>query len=200
MKTVYLLTQNERLRKRWKSLLEKQYETKTVAMLEELAGQGSECYVVYHDDADKSGMVEHLERIKPGSAGLNIMILRSLPDIAEGRELLAYDIKGYGNANMSDSVFTQAVDVLTEGNIWLYPPLMNHIVKSLNIKSGNKEALKNLSVREKEIVQEVAEGLNNGMIAAKLNIAESTVKTHLASAFSKLGVKNRVALALLLNR
>lgn len=48
-----------------------------------------------------------------------------------------------------------------------------------------------LSAREKQILGLVVMGYMNGQIAAQLFLAESTVKSHLSSAFGKLGVRSR---------
>jgi len=48
-----------------------------------------------------------------------------------------------------------------------------------------------LSSREKQVLGMVVMGMSNKAIAAKLFLAESTVKCHLSSAFSKLGVRSR---------
>jgi DNA-binding NarL/FixJ family response regulator len=48
-----------------------------------------------------------------------------------------------------------------------------------------------LSVREREILALVVMGLRNAEIARRLHLAESTVKSHLASTFTKLGVRSR---------
>jgi DNA-binding NarL/FixJ family response regulator len=48
-----------------------------------------------------------------------------------------------------------------------------------------------LTTREKQILGLVVMGMTNGEIARKLYLAESTVKSHLSSAFSKLGVSSR---------
>jgi DNA-binding NarL/FixJ family response regulator len=47
------------------------------------------------------------------------------------------------------------------------------------------------SQREKEVLGLLVGGLTNAQIAGRLYLAESTVKTHLASAFTKLGVRSR---------
>jgi DNA-binding NarL/FixJ family response regulator len=47
------------------------------------------------------------------------------------------------------------------------------------------------SHREKEVLQLLVMGLTNRQIAGRLYLAESTVKSHLASAFAKLGVRSR---------
>lgn len=55
-----------------------------------------------------------------------------------------------------------------------------------------------LSAREREVLDLVADGLTNSAVAGRLCLAESTIKTHLSSAFSKLGVHSRVEAAALL--
>lgn len=57
-----------------------------------------------------------------------------------------------------------------------------------------------LSIREKQVIGLVAMGLMNVEIARRLFLAESTVKSHLSSAFAKLGVRSRhEAVELVLN-
>jgi DNA-binding NarL/FixJ family response regulator len=52
-----------------------------------------------------------------------------------------------------------------------------------------------LSFREKQVLGMVVMGLTNRQIAAKLFLAESTVKTHLSSAFEKIGARSRAEAA-----
>jgi DNA-binding NarL/FixJ family response regulator len=48
-----------------------------------------------------------------------------------------------------------------------------------------------LSARELEIVLLAARGLSNGQIAARVHLAEATVKRHLANVYIKMGVGSR---------
>jgi DNA-binding NarL/FixJ family response regulator len=54
-----------------------------------------------------------------------------------------------------------------------------------------EELTEPLSDRELEVLDLVAEGLSNKLIAHRLSISEHTVKTHLASIFAKLGASSR---------
>jgi DNA-binding NarL/FixJ family response regulator len=57
-----------------------------------------------------------------------------------------------------------------------------------------------LSARERQILGMVVMGLTNHEISARMFLAESTVKSHLSSAYSKLGVRSRSeAVALILD-
>ena len=52
-------------------------------------------------------------------------------------------------------------------------------------------AFTDLSVRETEILELIAEGLHNREIAARLVLSEKTVRNHINSIFSKLDVRSR---------
>ncbi len=58
-----------------------------------------------------------------------------------------------------------------------------------------------LSARERQILRMVVMGLTNREISSRMFLAESTVKSHLSSAYNKLGVRSRSeAVALILDR
>lgn len=57
-----------------------------------------------------------------------------------------------------------------------------------------------LTGRERDVVAGLARGLSNAELARELFVSETTVKTHLASAFAKLGVDNRAQAAILADR
>ena len=48
-----------------------------------------------------------------------------------------------------------------------------------------------LTRRERDIVEQIAQGRDNAQIAAHLGLSEKTVRNHIASVFSKLEVENR---------
>jgi DNA-binding NarL/FixJ family response regulator len=56
------------------------------------------------------------------------------------------------------------------------------------------EQLAALSGRQQQVVTLVQKGLSNKAIAAKLDISEGTVKSHLHSIYEKLGIQSRISL------
>jgi DNA-binding NarL/FixJ family response regulator len=66
--------------------------------------------------------------------------------------------------------------------------------------SGPAARLKDLTTREKEIVQLVAEGLGNREIAERLDISYHTAMKHVSNVISKLKVSNRMEAGLLFLR
>lgn len=53
------------------------------------------------------------------------------------------------------------------------------------------KAFDNLTAREAEILERIAQGLDNAQIAAHLDLSEKTVRNHITHIFDKLGVENR---------
>jgi DNA-binding NarL/FixJ family response regulator len=64
------------------------------------------------------------------------------------------------------------------------------------LPSGPDERLAALTPREVEVLGEIAAGATNAEIAARLHMAEATVKTHIGNLFAKLHCRDRVALVL----
>jgi DNA-binding NarL/FixJ family response regulator len=60
-------------------------------------------------------------------------------------------------------------------------------------KPGDAPVPHGLSAREIEVMSLIADGQTNGEIAARLFLAEKTVKNHVRRIYSKLGVGNRPA-------
>ncbi len=85
--------------------------------------------------------------------------------------------------------------VVTESSIAgaLLPSIEAALVGQITIPStaGAKAAPRLLTTREKQILGLVVMGMTNAAIASQLYLAESTVKSHLSSAFAKLGVSSR---------
>ena len=204
MNTICLYTQNSRLSQRWEELLCKNHQVeifREFSPLKDALGKG--IYVVFHDEAEQEKLISELDALHERFAKKNTLVLRALPTIEEGERLLSHDIGGYGNANMSDDAFLQAIEVVCSGNIWLYPELMESIVKKINQVNHKREVPEFLNVltpREQEVALLVAKGERNQLIADDLKISQNTVKMHIASIFEKLDIKSRVDLAIRINK
>jgi DNA-binding NarL/FixJ family response regulator len=64
----------------------------------------------------------------------------------------------------------------------------------LKKEDGEAPKIASLSGRERDVITLIGEGLNNKRIAERLYISETTVRHHLTSIFSKLGVSDRLEL------
>jgi DNA-binding NarL/FixJ family response regulator len=98
-----------------------------------------------------------------------------------------------------------AIDLLVKsihrvhaGEIWLDSRMTSEVIKTFSASStsGARSEKLLLSDREMEVVQRVAQGFHNREIGKKLFISEQTVKNHLHNIYDKLGVSDRLELAL----
>lgn len=76
--------------------------------------------------------------------------------------------------------------------IYLRPMRKEKSISLLPFERSRKKAVQlDLSERELEILEKIAEGLSNKEIGAVLFVSENTVKTHASNIFQKLNVKRR---------
>lgn len=88
-----------------------------------------------------------------------------------------------------------AVRTVATGGALLAPSITRRLIErfaeQLAIGTNISSRLERLTNREREVLVEIAYGLNNGEIAQKLFIGEATVKTHVSSMLAKLGLRDR---------
>ena len=101
----------------------------------------------------------------------------------------------------------RAVDVGADGLVFveqlataLAPTVAAVLAGQTSVPAQMRASMRrpSLSFREKQILGMVVMGLTNQQIGARLYLAESTVKSHLSSAFTKLGVRSRSEAAALI--
>lgn len=104
----------------------------------------------------------------------------------------------------STELLLKSIRRVHAGEIWLDRMSTADVIRRLSKKgSGNVAARQGLrdqgaalSTREREIVGLIAQGFKNKEMAERLFISEQTVKNHLHNIFDKLGVSDRLELAL----
>lgn len=111
--------------------------------------------------------------------------------------------KGVFSRSQSDiTLLAKCIRRVKEGQIWVDNKQMLHLLEALT-SNGNGDgthkpaaAPVTLTPREESVVRLVVQGMVNREIADKLHLSEHTIKNYLFRVFDKLGVSNRVELAL----
>ena len=164
---------------------------KAVVMCEEFAPD------VVLLDLLMSGMngVETTRQIKLVSPRSNVIILTSfhdneyiLPAIQAGA--LSYLLK-----DVSPNDLVAAVRKASIGEAVLHPRIAIQIMSEMQTAKTAKINLDELTNREHEVLQCIAEGLSNFDIGEKLFISEKTVKSHVSNILSKLHLADRTKAA-----
>lgn len=133
------------------------------------------------------------------------VVLSNIPLASEALLSLSAGARAYANTHAGPKNLQQIADIVTEGGIWVGEDLMQFLIatlaqaKSTNTLPQHNEWRQKVSHREVEVIESVASGSSNKVIARQLDISERTVKAHLTTIFEKLGVTDRFKLALLVN-
>ena len=95
----------------------------------------------------------------------------------------------------------RAIREVASGDALLAPSVTRRLIEEFAkrpVPSGRRpKELDRLTEREVEVLREVARGLTNAEIAARLHVAETTVKTHVAHLLDKLELRDRVQAVIL---
>lgn len=157
------------------------------------AADAGELLAAFHEGPDAivvgTGKAGILRRVRQGATARPIVAVVSGSNRNLVRLALADGADGVVLDSQLDECLGLAVRSVFYGQVVVPSTLRSAFVKP------------SLSVREKQILGLVVLGLTNGEIATKLFVTESTVKSHLTSAFAKLGVRSRgEATALILDQ
>lgn len=99
-------------------------------------------------------------------------------------------LRGWGvlPPDASPEELAAAVLAAAQGLVVLPPPLLERLSHE---PAPVEELPEPLTTREREVLELLGHGLSNRLIARELHISEHTVKFHISSLYSKLGVGNR---------
>lgn len=100
---------------------------------------------------------------------------------------------GFIPKESTSSVMLNALKLILAGSIYLPPSMAQQSNQDPNQKNGNGQTL---TPRQLQVLKMVVQGHSNKVIAAELDIAETTIKMHVTAILRCLGVSNRTQAAL----
>ena len=159
-----------------------------------------------HMNEDRQGWLTNtIALIQQKYSGAKIAVLANAPNQAEAFYCMSLGVVAYSHAYSPAKMLTEIKTVVTNGGVWLGQDFLKRLIEVSTSLAGNQveqveQHLSALSKREKQVALEAAKGLSNKEIARLLKITERTVKAHLSSIFERLAVKDRLHLALILNK
>lgn len=140
--------------------------------------------------------IEATEKIKKCCPDIEIMILTSFADQDHVIPAIEAGASGYQLKDIEPDELAIAIRKLANGENTLHPKATSLLMTSMNRKSPVNDLISALTIREKEVLTEIAKGKSNKEIGADLQITEKTVKTHVSNIFMKLEVADRTQAAL----
>ncbi len=149
---------------------------------------------------DGLGMLQALQTM---NARARVIVLTSSDDKNEFVQAMKLGCCGIVLKQTAPELIIKSIRKVSGGEIWLDTHTTAAVMRqfasapeSISSVNGKMRERSPLSGREREIVQLVAQGYKNKEMAEKMFISEQTVKNHLHNIFDKLGVSDRLELAL----
>ena len=201
---IYLISEAESIKRFWLEEFSTRYGVKIIDDKDNWYKQEkineTDILILDVDMFDKVHQILEYKESLPSQ--LNIIAILEEPKLAHGAFLIKKGFKSYLGKKTSKIIIDQAIKTVLQGNVWVYPELMSYIIKMIvdNNEPNNYEVLEKLSPKEQEVAKFVAKGYSNKEIAKEMDVQLITVKKHLGSIFEKLHIRDRVSLAILLNK
>lgn len=175
--------------------------------------QGLQQPVVFRDRLPELPEMDHLHLLhitslgpeivqwmgKKAGSGVKIAVCSDRPDITEMLKCVQAGTRAYCNSYMQSGLYQQMIEAVAIDQSWFPPQMLQQtflLAQSALGVQKKPESIGQLTARENEVAQAVADGLSNRQIAERCDISERTVKAHLTNIFKKLDIKDRVALVL----
>jgi two-component system nitrate/nitrite response regulator NarL len=141
--------------------------------------------------------LEILRLLAGEKLGARVVILTAF---AEDRDVLAAVSHGVNGILMKESapdVLIKCLHRVAAGDRWIPRELVS---RALDRRIEAESIVNLLTVREREVILRIVEGLSNKQLALRLGLTEGTVKIHLHNIYAKTGVNSRAALLQLIQR
>jgi DNA-binding NarL/FixJ family response regulator len=138
-----------------------------------------------------------------------VIMLTTYDDEVYVHDALSKGAVGYLLKETQPSNLIMSILAVKEGSVLISPAIAKKLVKQLDnpcscasstSRTDQTPWLDELTKREKEVLLLLAKGYNNKMIADTLYIEEQTVRNHISTIYSKIGVHDRIEVMLLVNK
>lgn len=145
--------------------------------------------------------LEALREIAKTTPAVRILVLTADAGNADIVEALQLGAKGVVLKQSATDLLFKSIRMVMAGQYWVGRECVANLVERIREGQGAAETPARapnfgLTPREVELVSAVVAGCSNGEIAQQLAISAKTVKHHLTNIFDKLGLSNRLELAL----
>jgi two-component system nitrate/nitrite response regulator NarL len=147
-----------------------------------------------------------ISRIIKASDGSRLILVTGAGNSMNLQQAVEDGVMGVVFKTQSSETLIKAIEKVNSGEVWLERSMIANVLSRLSRnsrpirKSYEADNISELSEREKQIVRLIGQGYKNKKISSQLCISETTVRHHLTSIYSKLGVSDRLELLVYAHR
>jgi len=136
--------------------------------------------------------MEATRKIISGQPGVKVIALSMHSDRRFVAEMLKNGARGYILKECAFDELTRAIDTVLKGQIYLSPGITGTVLEDYvqRLTASDPQPQSDLTNREREVLQLLAEGHATKQIASLLHLSEKTVEVHRRNIMKKLGLGN----------
>ena len=141
--------------------------------------------------------LEALRHLADGRSSIRTIVLTGTADRHEVVQAIRLGARGVVVKDAAPEMLIKGIKEVAAGRYWIGHERMADLLDSVNVPaSAPARPADTLTPREHLIIASVVEGATNKQIAAQHKMSQQTVKNYLSSIYDKVGVSNRLELAL----
>lgn len=141
-------------------------------------------------DLDELNSTEIINKIKNTNPNIKIIAISSSEDSRNIKKILSNGVKGYITKRSDSNILTGALKLILDGGTYI-PPIMLNNSADYGSTSSHSCLKKNLTNRQSQVLDLIAQGKSNKQIAYDMGVSEATVKLHINALLRSLKVNNR---------
>jgi DNA-binding NarL/FixJ family response regulator len=143
--------------------------------------------------------IDVLRKLSRARLAMKTIMLTAAIDQPQITEALRLGARGVVMKESATQMLVKSIQCVLDGQYWVGRDNVSGLIAALQKADIPREApaeTYHLTAREREVINAIVEGFTNKEIASRYKISERTVKHHLSNIFDKVGVSNRLELAL----
>ena len=148
--------------------------------------------------------IEATRQLAPDENPPRVLILTTFDLDEYVFDALAAGASGFLLKRVSAEQLVASMRLVAAGGELLAPSITRRLIERVGRQrarpTASREVLSNLSAREHEVLELMAQGLSNAELATILHLGQTTVKSHVSAVLSKLGLRDRVQAVVLANQ
>lgn len=142
----------------------------------------------------KASGFEAVPLIRKYAPGTKVIAVSMHNQPAYAKKMLQLGAKGYVTKNSSRLEMLEAIEKVVQGGKYVCLEIKEILSEQMLREEGTEPDIKDLSLREIEIIRLIRQGLSSKEIGAQCNISVRTVEVHRHNILKKLQLKNTAAL------
>jgi two-component system nitrate/nitrite response regulator NarL len=173
--------------------------------LEIVADQKPDIILLQLDPLCSIGL-EIIRKLSKASSSSRVILI-ARPDEAQVLiNAVQEGVLGLVLKTQTPEILIKAIQKVHAGEVWIERSMIANLLSGFRnaqhlIKQDpHTESIAHLSRRERQVIQQIGQGLKNNQIAKQLSLSETTVRHHLTSIYEKLGVSDRLELLVFAHR